>query len=455
MKQSFSGFYSPTDEEISNAWRDKNTIFIFDTNVFLDIYSYKESTREDFFSSLEKLKENIWIPFHVGLEYQRNRLSVISRAKAVFRHAKKELNAMKGLENKDEIKRITDMFPSLLKKTSDLSKKIDSLIDGYENSLKELDDKQPCVRSHDRIREKLNELFCDKVGDAPSQEKINEIESEGEDRYKNKIPPGFKDDNKEEFFCYGNVRYKNKYGDLIIWKQIIEHLDSNKEINNVIFITNDTKKDWWFTIDSGGDKRVGPHALLIDEIKKLENVKLFDMYTSADFLQNTSNYYPDFEVSENSISDVKEIERNNNLSDYHADSDDIFSIMYNFNDLDKWKFHKLSELNEINKLKERYNSLITLEKAAAIGGASSLTDTKLMDSLNEYKKFMTVAEANSAISKSFKDITDVSKNVALRMKIIDDFKRKEKFLKYLQKQYDSQKEIIFNDIAHFQEEDDE
>ena len=171
MKQSFSGFYSPTDEEISNAWRDKKTIFIFDTNVFLDIYSYKESTRDDFFSSLEKLKNNIWIPFHVGLEYQRNRLNVISRVKAIFRHARKELRGMKGLENKDEIKRITDMFPSLLEKTSDLSKAIDKLVDDYENNLKELDDKQPCVRSHDEIREKLNELFCDKVGEEPNQKK--------------------------------------------------------------------------------------------------------------------------------------------------------------------------------------------------------------------------------------------------------------------------------------------
>ena len=453
MKQSFSGFYSPTDEEISKAWLDKNTIFIFDTNVFLNIYSYKESTREDFFSSLKKLKNNIWIPFHVGLEYQRHRLEVISRAKGIFRQTKKQLSDIKGLENKDVMKIITDRFPSLLDKTRALSKDIDKLIDEYEKNLDELDDKQPCVRSHDEIREKLNELFSNKVGSEPSQEIINDIESEGEERYKNKIPPGFKDDPKDGEFFYGNVKYKNKYGDLIIWKQIIEYVKSNKEIKNVIFITDDTKADWWFTIDSGGNKRVGPHALLINEIKKLDNVKLFDMYTTADFLQNTSNYYPDFEVSENSISDVKEIERNNNLSDYHADSDDIFSIIYNFNDLDKWKFHKLSELNEINKLKEMYNSLITPAKAAAIGGASSLTDTKLMDSLNEYKKFMTVDEANRAISKSFKDITDVSKNVALNMKIIDDFKRQEKFLKYLQKQYDSQKEMFLNHIDSFQEDD--
>lgn len=391
MKQSFSGFYSPTDEEISNAWQDKKTIFIFDTNVFLDIYSYKESTRDDFFSSLEKLKNNIWIPFHVGLEYQRNRLNVISRVKAIFRHARKELRGMKGLENKDEIKRITDMFPSLLKETSDLSKKIDSLIDGYENSLKDLDNKQPCVRSHDRIREKLNELFCDKVGVAPSQEKINEIESEGEDRYKNKIPPGFKDDNKEEFFCYGNVIYKNKYGDLIIWKQIIEHLDSNKEINNVIFITNDTKKDWWFTIDSGGDKRVGPHALLIDEIKKLENVKLFDMYTSADFLKNTSEYYSDFRVSEDSINDVKEIEKSKKLYGF-------LDKMY-----DPILLSELQEFNEFSNLRERTEWEINREREII---DKIKREREIMDKIKREREMMDKIREREMRDRKMREIID-------------------------------------------------
>jgi hypothetical protein len=313
MKKSFSGFYNPTDEEIADAWRHENTVFIFDTNVLLDIYSYKEITRKDFFSSLEKLKGNIWIPFHVGLEYQRNRLEIISKAKAAFRHAKEELNSIKSLETKNKIKSITDMFPSLLEKTSKLSKDIDKLISDYENDLNELDEKQPCVRSHDKIREKLNDLFCDKVGAEPSQDKIDAIEKDGEERYKNKIPPGFCDESnkKDECFYYGGVKYKKKYGDLIIWKQIIEYLESNKNINNVIFITNDLKRDWWYIIDSGGQKRIGPHALLINEIKKLDNIKLFDMYTAADFLRNTSEYSSDFDISDESISNVKEIEIRN------------------------------------------------------------------------------------------------------------------------------------------------
>lgn len=340
MKKSFSGFYNPTDEEISKAWLDEKTIFIFDTNVLLDIYSYKESAREDFFSSLEKLKSNIWIPFHVGLEYQRNRLQVISQTKSVFRHAKKELDDIKNLKTKEKIKIITDMFPSLLDKTSKLSDDVDKLINDYENDLNELNNKQPCVRSHDEIREKLNDLFFNKVGDEPNQSEIDNIEKEGEERYKNKIPPGFKDESKDEdFFYYGGVKYKNKYGDLIIWKQIIEHLKSNKDINNVIFITNDTKEDWWFIIDSGGKKRVGPHALLINEIKKLDNIRLFDMYTVVDFLRNTSEYSSDFNVSEESIINVKEIELRNKLNQKRS----ALSILKNIES-------KLVDWYEVNKL---------------------------------------------------------------------------------------------------------
>ncbi|WP_181811466.1 PIN-like domain-containing protein [Haemophilus pittmaniae] len=50
------------------------------------------------------------------------------------------------------------------------------------------------------MRERLNDLFCDKVGLEPKQSEIDSIEKEGEERYKNKIPPGFKDEEKYESF---------------------------------------------------------------------------------------------------------------------------------------------------------------------------------------------------------------------------------------------------------------
>ena len=61
------------------------------------------------------------------------------------------------------------------------------------------------------------------------------IIKEGELRYKYKLPPGFKDDKKEGI---------EKFGDLFIWKEILK-LPTNKNTNNIIFVTNDEKNDWW------------------------------------------------------------------------------------------------------------------------------------------------------------------------------------------------------------------
>jgi hypothetical protein len=62
--------------------------------------------------------------------------------------------------------------------------------------------------------------------------------AEGEFRYRNYVSPGFKDDNKEG---------TQKYGDLIIWKQILSFAkDNNKPI---ILVSNDKKSDWCIVED--------------------------------------------------------------------------------------------------------------------------------------------------------------------------------------------------------------
>ncbi|WP_423788070.1 PIN-like domain-containing protein, partial [Klebsiella pneumoniae] len=59
-------------------------MFVFDTNVYLNFYSYDEKTKSDLFSILDKIKNNIWVPNHVALEYQRRRLDVIDKERENF-----------------------------------------------------------------------------------------------------------------------------------------------------------------------------------------------------------------------------------------------------------------------------------------------------------------------------------------------------------------------------------
>ena len=77
---------------------------------------------------------------------------------------------------------------------------------------------------------------------------------EGEWRYKQELPPGYMDFTEKQGI--------QKYGDLIIWKEILNK--AKKDNCSVIFITNDVKQDWY----EAHDKRQNPicprHELILE-----------------------------------------------------------------------------------------------------------------------------------------------------------------------------------------------
>ena len=46
MKKMFPGYYLPSEEDFESLW--KEGLFIFDTNVLLDMYSYPDAVRDVF-----------------------------------------------------------------------------------------------------------------------------------------------------------------------------------------------------------------------------------------------------------------------------------------------------------------------------------------------------------------------------------------------------------------------
>lgn len=310
MQEQFKGFYQPKEEEVNNVWRSENTIFVFDTNVFLNLYSYAKSTRDDFFELLEAIKEKLWIPYHVGLEYQIKRLEVISREKRKFSDIEKALAKINGIFDKDfNSLKLDTSFPALHEKTERLRKEIQKSISHYNRSLTYWEKKQPCVRAHDDIRENIDRLFNSKVGEAPSsQEVIDDVEKDGENRFSKKIPPGFEDKDKgkndgQPHIFYNNLIYSRKFGDLHIWKQILNKAKS-AEIENVVFITDDSKADWWYTISSSGEKQIGPLANLQAEIYNESNISNFCMYNTSDFLKAGEDIL-DVKVEKETLTDIR------------------------------------------------------------------------------------------------------------------------------------------------------
>jgi len=309
MKKLFSGFYSPTNDEIKASWLDGKTLFVFDTNVLLNLYAYTKITREDFFKIIEKVSDNIWLPYHVGLEYQRNRLNVVKNEKGIFNDIEKYVKSIeKQINNADfnnlKLKqRLSDLFNSSV----ELHTKIEELLSKYRDSVKKWNNQQPDVRSSDLIRKKIDELFDDKVGNPFEQEKLDEISKEGKERYDNKIPPGYKDKKEKEKadkFTYQGLTYIPMYGDLIIWKQIIEKA-KDENIESVIFVTDDVKEDWVYSLDSNGIKEIGVRAELREEIYRESKISSFELLTTTDFMQNGKEFLELSEVHEESIAEAK------------------------------------------------------------------------------------------------------------------------------------------------------
>src|SRR5437868_3429273 len=77
MRDLFPGFYKRTEEELSILWQDG--IFIFDTNMLLNVYRYTHKTRDRYFEILKLLKQRnqLWIPYQAAYEYQDRRFEVI------------------------------------------------------------------------------------------------------------------------------------------------------------------------------------------------------------------------------------------------------------------------------------------------------------------------------------------------------------------------------------------
>lgn len=317
----YRGFYNPSEKLIADSWNNEKTIFSFDTNVFLNLYGYADQTRLDFYQLLDAIKDRIWIPYHVGLEYQRRRLEVIKNEKAIFNRIGDNLKKIEKIFDSDFKKlELERRFPDLHADTNKLCKDIQKLISNYRKSVTHWDKKQPCVRSHDAIRDKLNDLLNGKVGDKPTDQTwLNDLYKEGEERYKNKVPPGFKDSDKakdsDRYYCYDDLKYDPQFGDLILWKQLIDKSKSD-DIENVIFITDDSKEDWWYILDSRGDKQIGPHANLQSEIYSKANIKLFHMYNTSSFLENGKKILK-IGVHDSSISDAN-IAFQNSIQDTKA-----------------------------------------------------------------------------------------------------------------------------------------
>lgn len=300
MFKQYNYFYTP--EQYKDIW--ENALFVFDTNTLLNLYRYQEETKNEFLQVLDKISNRIWIPHHVALEFQSNRLEVICEQKSLFSKTKNALNSTSKTLN-SELEKLQLRKRHSLIKIDEFVEKLDNLIKDFNSSLDDLKSNQQHLSHQDSLKEKIELLFESKVGNPPQdQKKLDELYKDAEIRYKNKIPPGYLDEKKIDVCVDSKLIYKKKFGDYIVWHQILEHA-KNQKITDVIFITNDLKEDWWKKYDASGEKFNQPRPELIDEALYVGGIKNLIMYDSEKFLSYASDYL-NVQISDNAVKEVRD-----------------------------------------------------------------------------------------------------------------------------------------------------
>lgn len=266
MRNTIWEYLVPSIKEKEELWG--KSIFVFDTNVLLNLYRYTSNTRETLMAAFEDLKERIWLPHQVAYEFAKNRFDVIFEM----------VNKYEILEKKNN-NLISEYIKELRLKNSDPS--IMQLKDSLDSWIREQKSKNLIVTrvSEDKILDKILSIFDEKVGRPFTEEEKTAIYEEGEERYKKQIPPGFCDASKAQD---GNPN--NAYGDLMVWKQILEYSRDNKR--DIIYVTHDQKEDWW---EQSKGKTIGPRVELRKEFANITKQNFY-MYSMESFLEQYSKH---------------------------------------------------------------------------------------------------------------------------------------------------------------------
>jgi len=315
MKDLFPGHFKESEGNLREIW--DTSLFVFDANILLNLYRYSDTTRNEFLRILQKIKNRVWLPHRAAEEFLNNRLSVIDQQEKSYDDTTKLITSLKSdLEN---ARQHPFVCSTTMEKVSEV----------FDILCKELDKNKSIHTariSNDEIKETIAYIFENRVGPPYKKEKLQEIMIEGEERYKQKIPPGFKDSAKSgdsEVF----IEKRRKYGDLIVWSQVIDKaIESSK---GVVLVTDDKKEDWW---EKFKGKTIGPRPELVKEFKERAD-NTFYMYQADRFLELARENL-DEQVSEEVVAEIREVKR-----------------------LDKIAYKRMKELEHLNRRKHEINIL--------------------------------------------------------------------------------------------------
>lgn len=275
MKSSFIGWYPKSSGQISSIW--KNAIFVPDANILLHCVRHPKPVREELMRLFGALGESLWIPYQVGLEFHRNRLDVERTAWDAYDQVERECT--KAFNQACDRLRQLRAHPTI-----EIDRELAALETfsaDFKGRLESAKGDHP-VEEISAVVDQLTVLFDGRVGKQWSEKQLQDIKKEGDARYARKCPPGYLDIKKDEDPF-------RKFGDLIIWKDMIEK--AKQEKRPIIFVSDDAKEDWWW-IHRGQKKGARPE--LTEEFQNASGQE-FHIYEFSNFIRVAAQNFPGFQ----------------------------------------------------------------------------------------------------------------------------------------------------------------
>ncbi|MFC1443127.1 PIN-like domain-containing protein [Streptacidiphilus sp. N1-10] len=301
-------------------------IIVLDANILLSLYEYTPAARDDVFKALEQIKRRLWLPHQVGLEFVRNRHSVLSNRLRSLNEAPKSVNQRLG-EAERAIIAARRLVQDLLIRYGRNSTAAETLAEMISDSaikelfrpwrdqlrdhiaeLKEHDLRMDALGLGDTVVQRVGELFEERIALQPSPQEIRRrVEEAASYRYPNNIPPGFSDSGKDTAL--------RSAGDYLIWEEIIEHAAEQEAPQRILFVSSDVKEDWYEPPEPGRASR--PWPTLAEELWQRAGARL-RIETPQEFFQGIESYFG-AEITDSTFSEINAVAETSNTEQLVAD----------------------------------------------------------------------------------------------------------------------------------------
>jgi hypothetical protein len=402
VRDQFRGFYPPKTEELSGLWTEG--LVVFDANTLLNLYRYTDQTAAEFLATLTSIQDRVWIPHQAGLEFHRRRLDVMDQQMKAYESIVGAIEGAKKTVAGEVMRFKRHSFLNADRLVAEYQVAISPMLETLREARAKHLDVAPSSPLLDPLLDTVTEIFAGRVGEAFSAVELEAIYGEGRERYAGEIPPGYKDQNKGEPGCFG---------DLVIWKEILR---KGGELQRpTIFVTDDAKEDWWRIVRG---QTIGPRVELVDEYFNASKARIH-FYGPEQFLRFAKERFSAV-VSDESIGEVEAVSR--------SDSDDhVRSII----------MARKDELLHRRDATERmlHRSEMTQREDEEYGNTDR-TVALLESELSEFRKMYTVLmareeefrsagveavtpEEHAIMGRNMEEIAEAKKAIGARMEWLD------------------------------------